>query len=84
MLRLPSRNQLPYAKVAKLNLPPGETKHRKKHLFFNSKPFNPGDQYFAKPVRSRGTSAVRGPNKDDKERQVCQVGFFGNFTTYLF
>ena len=35
---------------------------------------NPKKKFWAKPVRSRDSSSVRGPNKDGKEYQVCQVG----------
>ena len=40
----------------------------------NEKDAEKEPHYWAKPVRSRSSSAVRGPDKDGKEHQVCQVG----------
>ena len=42
----------------------------------NEKEKKEGPRYWAKPVKSRDSSAVRGPDKDGKEHQVCQVGFY--------
>ena len=38
----------------------------------------PKDRYWAKPVRSRSSAAVRGPDANGKEHQVCQVGCHPN------